>query len=316
MVNDNSVVAKSNDLLPSLAKMSLQELRFLAYCVAHLDSRTAAQEFGEVTASVADLVDIYSMTHKDAYAIVRRVALSINRHPAEWEDDDGTRKLRFWFQGFDYKDGKFTFKFSSGLEPKLLGLTGHFTRYRLKDVYQFTSASTWRLYEALRQWKEAGRVQWHLDEFRMKVGATGTYSRFHDLQKRIIDPGVQEINLHSDIKVQWERILQSRRVVGGVRFYIIANAENRTRAEKIRATLQKTFDVAALDLAPDLRERLELEFKFSREEARRLANRCARVQVQADKLLSVALARHKDGKIQVLHGYVVAAIDGLLAGMA
>ena len=110
--------------------------------------------------------------------------------------------------------------------------------------------------------------------------------------------------------------MQSRRVVAGVRFYVVANAENRTRAEKVRATLRRTFDVDALDLAPALRERMEVEFKFSREEARRLANRCAKVQVQADKLMDAALARHKDGKIQVLHGYVVAAIDGLLAGMA
>ncbi len=316
VVTQADVVAKHNDLLPSLAKMTLQELRFLAFCVAHIDSRATAQEFGEITASVSDLVDIFQMTHKDAFAIVRRVAVSVNRHPAEWKEPDGTRKLRFWFQGFDYKAGVFTFMFSKGLEDKLLGLTGHFTRYRLRDVFQFSSASTWRLYEALRQWKEAGRIQWHLDEFRMKLGAVGKYPRFNDLVKRVIDPGIAEINKLSDIKVQWERVLGGRRVVSAVRFYIIDNPDTKTRAEKIRGTLQQTFDADALDLAPEIRTRLVQEFKFSHAEARHLANRCAKVQTQTNKLLDTALARHKDGKIQVLHGYVVAAIDGLLAGMA
>lgn len=314
-ITESDVVALRNDLIPSLVRMDLQELRLLAFCAAHLDSR-AQVGFSQIKASVKDLMDIFPLDYKAAYAVVRRAAISINRHPAEWEEPDGTRRLRFWFAGFDYLAGEFTFLFSPGLEEKLLALKGDFTQHRLRDVYQFRSSTAWHLYLALRQWKSAGRVRWHLDEFRAKVGIVGKYPRFTDLVKRVVAPGLEEINATSDIKVQWQKVLRGRKIVDALEFFIIDNPDTKSRAAQIRGKLKATFDVDQLDAAPEIRKRLVAEFTFSADEARHIGNRCSRVQAKAHELLDKLKAKHLAGEIDgPLVGYVIGATDKWLADL-
>lgn len=209
----NSLVVKDNVLIPQLAKFELSELRFLAYCLAHYNSKEVKNR--RITARVTDLCEFFPMHESSAYRVIRQAILSLGKKPAEFQIE---RKicLYHWFSGLEYENdtGEFTFCISPEMEPYLLGLAGNFTQWRLGDVYQFTAASTWKLYENLVQWKNASRWAVSLDELRLRIGVAGKYPRWDNFHMRCIAPALKEINAVADIRVEYSQEKRGRKVVG------------------------------------------------------------------------------------------------------
>lgn len=206
-VNHDSVVATKNSLLPYLAPLSKSELRLVAFCVAHYDSTKDDGDDRAFTARVADLVGIFpSMDLDSAYAVVRQVFLGLGKKPLETREGR-TKIYRNWFSGFDYEEGagEFTFYIPPETQPYFLRLRegGNFTPFRLRDVYQFRSAATWKLYENLARWRVAGRWAVDLDELRGLLGVAGKYPRWDNLKNRLLDSALGEINEHSDIEADY-----------------------------------------------------------------------------------------------------------------
>lgn len=215
-----SVVAKDNELIAQMAKFELSELRLIAYCLAHYDSRKADNRM--FRARVDDFTALFPMNKKSAYDVIRKTMLGLGRKPLELRE--GSKRYYWnWFSGFMYDEGtgEFEFKITPEIQPYLLKLEGSFTRYRLGDVYQFKAASTWKLYELLKRWLKAGRWEVELDELRLLLGVAGKYPRW-DSFKRQIDRATTEINEKSDIRVSYDKLKRGRRIVGLI-FVIRAN---------------------------------------------------------------------------------------------
>jgi len=211
--NHKSIVAKDNKLIGQMAKFKLSELRLIAYCLAHFDSRKLTNR--SFTASVDDLASLFPMDHKSAYAVVHKAVLGVNLKPLEIETE---KEIQFWnwFSGFIYKKktGQFEFRITSEIQPYLLKLEGTFTRYRLENVYQFRAASTWKLYENLKRWQAKKTWSVELDELRLSLGVAGKYTRWNNFRQRVIDSAIGEINKTSDLDIKYETEKRCRRVVG------------------------------------------------------------------------------------------------------
>lgn len=242
----NWVVTKENKLIGQMAKFELSELRLIAYCLAHFDSKNADNR--TIEASVLDLQELFCMDKKSAYSVVRQAVRAVNRKPLEIETER-TEEEWYIFTGFRYykHEGRFEFKISPEAQPLLLELNkGNFTRYRLRDVYQFKKASTWKLYEILKRWLNKRFWYVELDELRFLLGVAGKYSRFGNLELRIIKPGIEEINKLSDIKISYKKRKKGR-VVIGVSFTINPNTETEqntvdveTETERLKYALIET----------------------------------------------------------------------------
>lgn len=208
-----AIVAKDNSLLPQLAKLELSELRFLAFCLANYNSKEVKNR--QITASVADLCDIFPMDRPSAYRVIKQVILSLAKKPAEFRIDKKIY-LYHWFSGLEYTtdSGEFTFRISPEMEPFLLGLAGNFTQYRLADVYQFSSALTWKLYECLAQWRTAGKWEVSIDELRLMLGVAGKYPVWNDFRKWVLAPSLEEINAQTDLIVEYTPTKRGRRFTG------------------------------------------------------------------------------------------------------
>jgi plasmid replication initiation protein len=206
-------VVKKNVLVPALAGFHLSELRLLAFCLAKLGS--TATKSRAITVRVAEMCDLFQMETHAAYGVIREVMISLNGKPAEF--DIGTKKhLYFWFSSLEYEPnaGEFTFRVSPEMKPFLLELADNFTLYRLADVYRFSSASAWKLYENLARWRSAGKWEVSLDELRELLGVAGKYPLWRDLRKRVIDPALEQINTQTDLTVVYEPTKRGRRFTG------------------------------------------------------------------------------------------------------
>lgn len=211
-----SIVAKSNDLIGhKTAHFSLSEMRLFAFCLAHYDSRSA-DDRGTITARVEDLASLFPMDDESAYRVVKSCVLGISKKPLEVHNDKGERELWNWFSGFIYssKNGEFRFKLNPDIKPYLLELKGNFTKYRLGDIYQFRSATTWKMYEVLKKWAVKGEWEVATDDLRHMIGIAGKYPRWNSFKQWVIDPSLSEINKQSDIKVSYNPLKRGRSIIG------------------------------------------------------------------------------------------------------
>jgi plasmid replication initiation protein len=215
----NAVVAKNNELIGQMAKFELSELRLIAYCLAHYDSRQPDNR--SFKARVADLTSIFPMEVKSAYGVIRQTMLSLGKKPLEFQEGS-KRHYWNWFSGFTYDEGngEFEFKITPEIQPYLLKLEGTFTKYRLRDVYQFKAASTWKMYEVLKQWVGTKKWSVELDQLRLLLGVAGKYPLWADFHKWIVEPSTKEINAVSDLSIKYEQEKRGRRIVGLV-FFIL-----------------------------------------------------------------------------------------------
>ncbi len=230
----HSIIAKDNSVIEKLSNYNLSELRLIAYCLACYDSR--APENRSFTARVKDLQELFPMDKHSAYAVVKQTAKGINAKPMEFNNEK-ENYLVWWFSSLKYThhEGIFEFKLSDDICPYLLGLDKFFTKYRLKDVYQFKAASTWKLYENLKKAYQNGRSnKWSVDleALRLLLGIPGKYSRWNNFKQRVIEPAQKEINKLSDIRISYELNKHVRSVIG-LTFFIdtkqpedIINIEN------------------------------------------------------------------------------------------
>ena len=77
--DDNAVVAMQNDIIPTFAKLRLNESRLFQFMLAHFDSRKG--ENLTHTATVNDLREYFSLNAKSAYAVVEQAMLNLAGKP-------------------------------------------------------------------------------------------------------------------------------------------------------------------------------------------------------------------------------------------
>jgi plasmid replication initiation protein len=75
-----------------------------------------------------------------------------------------------------------------------------------------TSIYAIRLYELLMQWKSTGVREVEIDWLKKQFDIEDLYPDMCDLKKRVIEPAIKDINIHSDYQVSWTQRKTGRRV--------------------------------------------------------------------------------------------------------
>lgn len=293
------LVRKANALVPAMSKLGLMELRLLAFCIAHVHRDDTSLE--PVVAAAKEISDLYQIDSDRVYGLIKDVMISINGKPAEYSDGS-KRKISVWFTTIEYHEGEgqFTFHLNKHLEKYLLDLHENYTAYRIKDVYQFKAASTWHIYEILRQYRVQGKIELYLEKFKALIGVSGRYPRFNNLKYYIIDPAIKEINSYSDIKVQYE-LLKKGLKVEGLRFFIVPNEETKAPREKVRDKVEQAFPPQP-PKNPDFARRLREDFSVSAKQADQLARLWEGRENQAEKFLARIRRDYEAGSVKSLGG--------------
>jgi len=299
------LVVKSNALVNAMFDLGLQANRFLAFTISRLDhlAEPKAGHPVDLEIDVPGFAEAFDIDLKNAYREVENLADQLQRKIIQFESTPGERiKVGIITrQKYCEGEGRAWIRFDEDLVPHLLGLKKQFTKYRIRDVYQFQRAATWRVYELLLQFKEVGKREFDLEEFKRKVGVLGQYPRVTDLQRWIILPAISEINQTSDIKVDFEKIKRGRTIVG-LRFFIVPNQDTKSLREKIRDKVERTFPPQP-PKNPDFARRLREEFRVSAKQADQLARLWEGRENQAEKFLARIRRDYEVGSVKSLGGF-------------
>jgi len=242
----------SNKLIESHFSLPLGEQRLLYAYISKISEEHL--EFPDIELSVSELVEMLDIDIN--YAVVRDRCRNLLKRFVEIETEEDWIGYQ-WFSLVHYKkkEGKLKLRINDELKPYLLRLKKEFTRLVTKQVMQFRSVYSIRIYMLCKQYQSIGKRKLELKELRKKLGIDlGQYIKYNDFKKRILEHAQKEINELSDIEIEFEEIKQVRKVTE-ILFFINVNDKNKIRQDGVHTMHLKSMAEIAEMLTKETRKR-------------------------------------------------------------
>lgn len=101
--------------------------------------------------------------------------------------------------------------FHEKVVPLLSDLKASFTQFLIKDVADFSSIYSYRIYQLMMRYKSTNYVKISLDDLRFMLMLMDKYPLTADLKRWVIDTAVDEINEKSPYSVKYELVKKGRK---------------------------------------------------------------------------------------------------------
>jgi plasmid replication initiation protein len=129
-----------------------------------------------------------------------------------------------WVDICKYKNGILKVKINRELKPFYLNLDWY-TKYQLKNIMQFKSTYSFRLYELLKQYENLGNRIVNIDYLRVALDIDKKqYPKYANLKQKVINIAVTEINNNTDLHIEIEELKEVRKVIS-IKFIITSNSK-------------------------------------------------------------------------------------------
>ena len=249
------LIVKGNDLVEARYKLTLTQQRLVLYLIAQINK--GDMDFQTYVLSVADFCKYLEINPNNIYEEFVSISTSLVTKSLLIQRG-GKTIVAAWLSSavYDSKAGTITLRFAPELKEFLLELKGHFTQYALKNVKQFQSTYSIRLYELLKQYEKLGTRTFEVEELKEILKVKDMYESYNLFKQRVILTAQREINEESDIQFDFVEIKTSRKITT-LKFNISCNPNYTNSIQQKLEThaptpdATPTFDVAALGFITD-----------------------------------------------------------------
>jgi plasmid replication initiation protein len=172
----------------------------------------SAKEFSEVFST--DLSNCYRFLHKACKKLMKTSIILEKPELSEvWEINVcSTAK-------YNSKQGTITIQFTDSIMPYLAQVRERFVLYNLKEIANFGSLYTTRLYELIQEFKETGWMLKSVEQLRETFAVGKNKFRLYGhFKKNTFAHACQEINDNYDMGLGFEELKEGRKVVA-VKFF-------------------------------------------------------------------------------------------------
>ena len=114
---------------------------------------------------------------------------------------------------YNKTEGSISIKFTDDIMPYIAQVRQKFTLYNLKEVSNFGSLYTTRLYELLQDFKTTGWMIKSVDELRESFAVGQSFKLYGHFKQYTFGHACQEINDNYDMNLTFEEIKTGRKVV-------------------------------------------------------------------------------------------------------
>jgi plasmid replication initiation protein len=171
----------------------------------------SAKEFSEVFNT--DISNCYRFLHKACKKLMK-TSITLERIELNeiWEINIcSTAK-------YNKNQGRITVKFTDDIMPYLAQVRERFVLYNLKEIANFGSLYTTRLYELLQEFKETGWMLKSVDQLRQIFVVDNNLKLYADFKRKTFAHACQEINDNYNMGLRFEEEKKGRKVVA-VKFF-------------------------------------------------------------------------------------------------
>lgn len=245
----NAMIAiQHNNLVEAKYFMTLQQKRIMIWLISQIKPDDI--DFKEHVLSIRELINICQLSGESSFKEIRDITFSLIEKGIriiDITDPDNKREIQVsWLSSADYYQGQVKLSFSPKLKPYLLQLKEKFTTINVIDLMQFKSVHAIRIYELLKQYQDIGERVLSLEEIKECCGVKGKHKQYIDFEKYLLLIAQREINEKSDLHIEFERIKQSRKIVG-IKFIISKNKAYELRNNPVKETQEVKRKPALID---------------------------------------------------------------------
>ena len=195
-----------------------------------------AKEFSQVFNT--DIHNTYRLLNKACRKLMKTdLTLTRNESPELWQINVCSMAK------YNKKEGYITIEFTDRIMPYLSQVRQKFVLYNLKEIANFGSLYTTRLYELIQEFKETGYMIKSVDKLREVFAVGEKFKAYKDFKRRTFDHACKEINDHYKMNLGYEELKEKRKVVA-IKFVF-----KKTRVHKV--VNQKTGIAKNLYIKPE-----------------------------------------------------------------
>lgn len=118
---------------------------------------------------------------------------------------------------YNTKEGSLTIKFNEDIMPYLAQVKQKFVLYNLKEVANFGSLYSTRLYELIQEFKDTGYIIKSVTQLREVFAVGKKFTKYNDFKKYTFAHAVDEINAQYEMNLKFEELKEGRKVIS-IRF--------------------------------------------------------------------------------------------------
>ncbi len=249
----------SNKIIEAHFSLPLGEQRLLYAYISKLSEEHI--EFPELEISAKEFADMMGFADPNYKEIKSHVERLMDRRLEIETEEEWVTFHWFSIARYRKREGRLKLKIHDELKPYLLRLKREFTRLISKQVMQFRSVYSIRIYMLCKQYQSIGKRLIGVEELRKKLGIeTGQYKLYGHLKSRVLEQAQKEINSLSDIEIQLEEIKQARKVTE-IMFYINRNVKNEVKEDGIQTMLLKSTGELAGMLQKEILKRWKVDLQ-------------------------------------------------------
>lgn len=251
-IKDNFKVTMHKKLIEASFSdtLTIQEQRILYAVISNIPAPEFVKENGQyvldqqgkkIIANRIESLPPYEVPLKDLaraigikemeYDVVKSLSRKFMSKVIEMESPDGSFEHMQWLFNSKYVagTGKIIIELSPKLYPYLLNLTENFASVNLGTLMKFKCKYTSRLYLLLEQWGKVSHKEFTPDELRGILGVpyeevkgekVYKLANYPHLKQRALTPAIEEINKHTNYKIEMSETHNGRKVVA-IKFKIV-----------------------------------------------------------------------------------------------
>ena len=220
------VIKKSNQLIEARYKFDVWETRIFLSVLSNI--KRDDEDFKVYRIWYREVIKSFGLKSGQSYAFLRDAARSLIRKVFNISNEDNgfqreteyhiIRSINYLTEGEQGKTGTESQEYiditiDPDMKPLLLQLKSNFTAYDLRNIVKL-GAYPVRVYELLKQYESIGERTLEFEEMKRMFELTTEYPHFANFYQKIIQPAVEDINLHTDLNVsEVIREKQGKRVV-------------------------------------------------------------------------------------------------------
>jgi len=168
-----------------------------------------------------------------------------------------------WFNSihFNKETNIMDFIFSDHVISRITGLEGSYTKTMLETIMKLkTYYSIW-IYQLVIQHKKFFKRKITINNLLTYLGISDrkTYEKYSQFKRGVIDPSIEDINENSDIKLDYEEILEGRKIMA-----IVFKIKNKTKKLEYLTPIDKYKENKKESLKKELPKEAEEFFKITK----------------------------------------------------
>lgn len=238
-------VVKSNEIIEKVKyNLTVTEQKVLLFSISKIKPK---DELNQTYAfKIKDFCDVVGIDYSSGSNIknVKKAITNVSNKGFFIMTDKERRQwdLVNWYNKvtISESEGMIYYSFGEFVNRYLLNLAKNFTQYKLLSILPMKSSASIRLYELLKakRGKNITEDVISIDELQEKLMIQ--YNDFYNFRKRVLDKAVEEINLYSDIGVEYEGVRDGREIKS-IRFKIhkLSPAQEMANCTRAYAELDK-----------------------------------------------------------------------------